>query len=166
MYVLVYVDDIIVASSDSTLTNPFVHSLSTCFLVKNLGPLHYFLGVEITCTSSGLFFFQSKYIFDLLHRTNMQKSKAVTTPMSVIDKLTTLDGNSFEDPQWYRSVVGNLQYLSFTKPDISFAVNRVCHCIFLGSHLIYWSSKKQPTIARSSMEAGYKSLANTTCELL
>ncbi|KAF5470864.1 hypothetical protein F2P56_011352 [Juglans regia] len=225
IYILIYVDDIIVTGSNSSLISQFITSLSQYFPVKDLGILHYFLGIEVTRTPSGLCLSQSKYKTDLLHRTNMHQSKPVTTPMASSTRLTALEGSSFEDPQLYRSVVGSLQYLSFTRPDISFAVNRVCQymhhprlphwqavkrilrylnntrsfglqfsssssislaafsdadwagcpddhrstdgfCIYFGSHLISWGSKKQPTIAHSSTEAEYKTVANTTCELL
>lgn len=69
---------------------------------------------------------QSHYISDLLIHTNMHQSKPVSTPMSTLAMLSALEGSSFEDPQLYRNVVGSLQYLSFTRPDISFAVNKVC----------------------------------------
>lgn len=88
--------------------------------VKDLGPLHYFLGIEVSRTSTGLCISHSK------HRTYMHKSKSVSTPMSSSVKLTVLEGPSYEDPQYYRSIVGSLQYTAFTQPDISFAVNKVC----------------------------------------
>lgn len=74
---------------------------------------------------------QVKYISDLLTRTNMHNAKLVSTPMSTSIKLTSFDGTSFEDSHLYRSVVGSLQYLVFTRSDISFGVNKVCqfmHC--------------------------------------
>lgn len=74
---------------------------------------------------------QSRYISDLLVRTNMHKFKLVSTPMSISTKLLAHEGSSFEDPQLYRSVVGSLQYISFTQPDFSFSINKIyqfMHC--------------------------------------
>jgi hypothetical protein len=71
---------------------------------------------------------QHKYIHDLLLHTNMENFKGVTTPMLPIEKMLLWDGTplSFADATNYRSVVGALQYLSFTWSDISFSVNRLC----------------------------------------
>lgn len=127
LYILIYVDDIIVTGSSSILISDFIASLSLYFPVKDLGQLHYFLGVEVHYLSSGLFLSWSKYIADLLFCTNMHKSKSVSTPMTTSVRLTAFDGPTFEDPQLYQSIVGSRQYLSFTRLDISFAMNKVCH---------------------------------------
>lgn len=131
IYILIFVDDIIVTSTSFSVISDFIVALGLYFLVKDLGPLHYFLGIEVCRTTFGLFLSQSRYISDLLTRTNMHKSKPVSTPMSSSLKLTALDGPSFEDPGLYRSVVSSLQYLTFNWPDISFFVNKACqymHC--------------------------------------
>jgi hypothetical protein len=65
---------------------------------------------------------------DLLHRAGMQNCKAVTTPLSSTTKLSANVGEllALEDATKYRSLVGALQYLTLTRPDISFAINKVC----------------------------------------
>jgi histone deacetylase 1/2 len=128
IYILIYVDDIIIVSSSSAATDRLLQQLSSIFAVKDLGNLNYFLGIEVHQSSTGLLLTQRKYIQDLLMRTNMETSKPVSTPMLPADKLSLRDGDplSPEDATKYRSVVGTLQYLSFTRPDISFSVNRVC----------------------------------------
>ncbi|KAK1614549.1 hypothetical protein QYE76_020066 [Lolium multiflorum] len=128
MYVLVYVDDIILVSSSVTAADRLVSSLSVAFAVKDLGKLHYFLGLEVTHDDAGLSLTQKKYSHDLLRRAGMLLCKATTTPMSSSEQLTSVDGTllSSEDATEYRSLVGGLQYLTITRPDISYAVNRVC----------------------------------------
>jgi histone deacetylase 1/2 len=128
MYLLVYVDDIILVSSSATATDRLVASLGATFAVKDLGKLHYFLGLEVTHDDTGLSLTQKKYSQDLLRRAGMLDSKPAMTPMSTADVLTAADGVllSSEDATEYRSVVGGLQYLTITRPDISYAVNRVC----------------------------------------
>jgi hypothetical protein len=128
MYMLIYVDDIISISSSSSVVENLLRQLRTDFAVKDLGPLAYFLGIEVSRMSSGLLLSQHKYISDLLTQTNMLTSKGVATPMLPTDRLKLTDGEplSSEDTTKYRSIVGALQYILLTRPDIAFSVNRVC----------------------------------------
>jgi hypothetical protein len=73
MYMLVYVDDLIVVSSSKTATTHLLKQLGAEFSIKDLlGSLHYFLGIEVSTTASGLILSQKKYINDLLQKTHMQ----------------------------------------------------------------------------------------------
>lgn len=72
MFVSIYADDIIITGSESTLISDFILTLGTLFSVKDLGQLYYFLGIEVEQYHQGLFLSQSKYILDLLLKTNMQ----------------------------------------------------------------------------------------------
>jgi hypothetical protein len=116
MYILIYVDDIIIVSSSSLATDQLLTQLQAEFAVKDLGPLSYFLGLEVHHTSTGLVLTQHKYIQDILKRTNMAGSNHVSTPMLPTDKLMLSSSTplSAEDATRYRSVVGALQYLSLT----------------------------------------------------
>jgi histone deacetylase 1/2 len=129
VYLLVYVDDIIVVSSSSTASIQLVAALRSDFAVKDLGPLHFFLGIEVLRQSSGgLVLTQRKYAHELLRRAGMQKCQPANTPMTVTDPLSSSVGIPLmpDDATRYRSVVGGLQYLTVTRPDLSYAVNRVC----------------------------------------
>jgi hypothetical protein len=84
MYLLVYVDDIIFISSSEFATARLVTALG--FAVKDLGKLHYFLGLEVTHCDAGLTLTQQKYSMDLLCRSGMLKCKTATTPMSATDR--------------------------------------------------------------------------------
>jgi histone deacetylase 1/2 len=129
MFLLVYVDDIIVVSSSASTTARLIREMRAEFAVKDLGSLHYFLGIEVGRQScGGLLLSQRKYAMDLLQRAGMLKCTPATTPMTVVDKLSANEGPllSDDDATRYRSVVGGLQYLTLTRPDISFAVNKVC----------------------------------------
>ncbi|KAK1611873.1 hypothetical protein QYE76_035546 [Lolium multiflorum] len=127
IYMLVYVDDIIVVSSTAKAADHLLAKLRQTFPVKDLGHLGYFLGIEVKHQRSSLHLSQQKYISDLLARTNMTEAKTVSTPMAVSDKLSRYVGVplSSEDVTRYRSVVGALQYLTLTRPDISFSVNKL-----------------------------------------
>jgi histone deacetylase 1/2 len=227
IYILVYVDDIIVVASSAQAADQLLVQLRQTFPVKDLGRLGFFLGIEVKHQQDGLHLSQQKYITDLLAKTNMTQAKTVSTPMASSEKLSRHVGVplSAEEMTRYRSTVGALQYLTLTRPDISFSVNKVCqflsaptdvhwsavkrilrylkftmsyglllqkssttllsgfadadwagcpddrrstggHAIFLGGNLVAWSSRKQPTVSRSSTEAEYKSVANATAEII
>jgi hypothetical protein len=126
MYLLIYVDDIIIVSSIPTAIDELLQLLSTDFAVKDLGKLHYFLGIEVIPMKDGLVLSQQCYIRDLLFKTNMTEAKPVSSPMSSSAAFSAFTGDPMEEPSLYRSTVGSLQYLSLTRPDLAFAVNRVC----------------------------------------
>ena len=76
LVLLLYVDDIILTGSSTTLLLSFISTLSNQFTMKDLGDLHYFLGLQVTCTPTGIFLSQQKYAADLLrkfhlHTTNL-----------------------------------------------------------------------------------------------
>ena len=68
---------------------------------------------------------QHKYIQDLLVKTKMDQAKPASTPICSNQKLALSDSNKFDDPTVYESTIGALQYLTMTRPDISFAVNKL-----------------------------------------
>ncbi|XP_066385230.1 uncharacterized protein [Miscanthus floridulus] len=140
----VYVDDIIVASSSQDATNALLQDLQQEFALKDLGDLHYFLGIEVKRKQGGLVLSQERYASDVLARSGMNKCKPVDTPLSSIEKLSVLDGVKLgpEDSTWYRSLVGALQYLTLTRPDISFVVNKVCQFLHAPTS-VHWSAVKR-----------------------
>ncbi|XP_028949214.1 uncharacterized mitochondrial protein AtMg00810-like [Malus domestica] len=103
-----------------------ITDLTKEFDLKDLGSLHYFLGIQITRTAEGLFLSRVKYVTDLLKKTEMLESKPCATPCLPYNRLLKDDGEPFNNPTLYRSIVGALQYLVFTRPDIAFSVHQVC----------------------------------------
>nr|CAN66203.1 hypothetical protein VITISV_015760 [Vitis vinifera] len=95
------------------------------FALKTLGSLNYFLGFEVHRGSSVLYLTQTKYIIDLLKKTGMNGAKSISTHKLFGNKLFLSLGDPFEDPSLYHSTIGALQYLTMTRPDISFAVNKL-----------------------------------------
>jgi hypothetical protein len=128
MFLLVYVDDIIVASSSQEVVATVLEDLRADFALKDLGPLHYFLGIEVKQNSDGLHLSQSKYAADILKRARMTHCKPVTTPLAASDKLSIHIGKplSVEESTKYRSIVDDLKYVMLTRPDIAYSVNKVC----------------------------------------
>ena len=109
IYILVYVDDIIITDPNSSYISSFITTLVNRFSLKDLGNLSYFLGIEVQPHSNGLFLSQAKYILDLLHKANMSDYKLTSTPMSTSVHLTANDGTPLPNPKDFRSLVGALQ---------------------------------------------------------
>jgi histone deacetylase 1/2 len=128
VYMLIYVDDIIVASSSQAATDALLKDLSHEFALKDLGDLNFFLGIEVKKVDNGIVLSQAKYAQDILTRVGMVGCSGVATPLSSSEKITARQGKLLgpEDSTKYRSIVGALQYLTLTRPDISYAVNKVC----------------------------------------
>ena len=144
IYMLVYVDDIVIAGSTPEAVDRLVRSLSDCFPIKDLGKLEYFLGLEASYNSWGMTLTQRKYALDLLHRVNMENCNATTTPLSTSERLARDTGTPLgaDDSFRYHSVVCGLQYLTLTRPDISFAVNKVCQFLSQPTD-VHWESVKR-----------------------
>lgn len=66
IFLLLYVDDIGVTSSDSRLLQSFINALGCGFDIKDLGPLHYFLGLQVIFHGGSLHLNKLKYAYDLL----------------------------------------------------------------------------------------------------
>ncbi|GKA44620.1 ribonuclease H-like domain-containing protein [Tanacetum coccineum] len=124
-YLLLYVDDIILTASSSAFLQRIIASLHNEFAMKDLGSLNYFLGISAQRSASGLFLSQSKFAEEILERAHMQNCNPCRTPVDTESKLGS-DGDPVSDPTLYRSLAGALQYLTFTRPDLSYAVQQVC----------------------------------------
>ena len=224
IYLLLYVDDIIVTGSSDGIVESFIRAIGRGFDIKDMGSLHYFLGLQVSSSPAGLHINQLKYAHDILKKHDLLLSQPMSTPLAAKPILTATDGDLLDNPTVFRELVGSLQYLTITRPDISFAVNSVAqfmsqprtshliaakrilryvkgtldhglffspqrqpvllsaysdadwagcpdsrrsttgYLVYLGSNLISWCSKKQPTVARSSAEAEYRSLAHASAE--
>lgn len=95
IYFLIYVDDINVVSSSETVVEKLLHKLRGDCALKDLGPLHYFLGIEVQYVPDGLHLSQTKYATDILSRMGILHCKSVATPLPVSEKLSQFQG----DPQ-------------------------------------------------------------------
>ncbi|KAL5789447.1 hypothetical protein ACOSQ2_004335 [Xanthoceras sorbifolium] len=225
LYVLVYVDDILITGTDNRLIHQAIEVLHSRFALKALGAVNYFLGFEAFRNDHGIYLTQTKYILDLLTKTQLLNSKLCDTPICSSVKLSLYSGKAFADPTLYRSTLGALQYLTYTKSDIAFPVNKLSQflaapadihwqsckrilrylkgtaglgllfrparqlyieaftdadwascmddrrstngcCVFLGSNLITWYSRKQRVAAWSSIEAEYRALSQASTEVI
>ncbi|XP_021856652.1 uncharacterized mitochondrial protein AtMg00810-like [Spinacia oleracea] len=89
------------------------------FAMKDLGHFNYFLGIVVTRHKGGMFLSQRKYAEEIIDRADMSSCKPSFTPVDTKPKVRKDSGAPFDDPSHYRSLAGALQYLTFTRPDIS-----------------------------------------------
>ncbi|CAL1362597.1 unnamed protein product [Linum trigynum] len=125
LYFLVYVDDLLLTGNDPGTLASFQHALSHRFSLKALGDVNYFLGIEVIPTSTGYILSQHKYMVDILNRFQMTDAKSVDTPLAASTSLTLDDGTPPTDATRFRQVIGALQYLVYTRPDIAYSVNKL-----------------------------------------
>uniref|UniRef100_A0A803P7H9 Reverse transcriptase Ty1/copia-type domain-containing protein n=1 Tax=Cannabis sativa TaxID=3483 RepID=A0A803P7H9_CANSA len=124
--------------SDSQVVSQIVTGLNAKFSLRDLGELNYFLGIEVNYTTEGMHLSQEKYAKDLLCRAKMQNAKSSATTMTSGTKLSAYGSDPIDNVQEYQSIVGGLQYLTITRPELAFCVNKVCQYMHqpLQSHWI------------------------------
>lgn len=150
MALLVYVDDIIIAGSNLESIASFKIALSNFFKLRDLGQLKYFLGLEIAHSSQGLYISQRKYTLQLLEEAGNLASKPSPIPMEPNLKFPD-DANNPVDASSYRRLIGQLLYLTTTRPDITFAVHKLSqfvaqpqHCHLQAAHRVLKYLKSAP----------------------
>ena len=123
---LLYVDDmIIIGDDDMQGIQNLKHFIGCQFEMKDLGPLNYFLGLEVSSFADGYYLTKAKYTFDLISRASITDSKIVDTPIEYNYHLNSHDGESLSDATICRQHVGSLIYLTVTRSDISYTVHVV-----------------------------------------
>ena len=93
--------------------------------MTDMGPLHHFLGIFVDRRADGLFLSQKQYMLDILDHAGMRDYKPCSTPVDTHAKMSA-DGVPMTDPTHFRSIAGALQYLTFTRPDVAYAIQHVC----------------------------------------
>ena len=122
---VVYVDDIIVTGSDVEGIQRLKQFLQKEFDTKDLGILRYFLGIEVAYADDSIALSQRKYTLDILKEVGLHDARPGDIPMDPNVKLDNEQGEPLHDPEKYRRLVGKLNYLTITRPDISFAISIV-----------------------------------------
>ncbi|XP_072060326.1 uncharacterized mitochondrial protein AtMg00810-like [Arachis hypogaea] len=118
-------DDLVLAGDDLSKIESVKGVLHDRFWIKDMGDLKYFLGLEVTRSKTGIALYQRKYVLDLLKETGFEGCKPVTTPMDYVAKLSNGIGELLTDSSQYRRIIGRLLYLSNTRPDISYAIEKL-----------------------------------------
>jgi hypothetical protein len=125
VYLLLYVDDIILTASSAALLQQTISALKQEFAMKDLGPLHHFLGISVQHQANGLFLTQRQFALYILERASMVDCKSVSTPVDTQAKVSAESEPLVADPTHFRSLAGALQHLTFTRPDIAYVVQQI-----------------------------------------
>ena len=124
IFLVVCVDYIVISGIDMTGISSLKSFLHGQFHTKDLGMLKYFLGIEVMRSKHGIFLSQRKYVLDLLSETGKLRAKTCSSHMAPSLHLTR-KGGLFGDPERYRRLVGKLNYLTVTRPNISHSISVV-----------------------------------------
>ena len=125
--IAVYVDDLILIAKTSSEIQQMKEGLSNTFKMKDMGQLHYCLGINFEVTKQGISLCKKQYLLRILEKYRLSEVNTVTTPMDPNVKLVKDDSYSKEvDPTQYQSMVGSLLHAArATRPDIAHAVGLV-----------------------------------------
>jgi hypothetical protein len=122
IYLLLYIDDIALTATSVTLLQHTISTLKREFVMKDLRPLHHFLGVSVLHQADGFFLTLRQFALDILERVGMVDCKPFSAPVDTQAKVSTESRPPVADPTHFMSLIEALQYLTFTRPDIAYVV--------------------------------------------
>ncbi|XP_070002187.1 uncharacterized mitochondrial protein AtMg00810-like [Nicotiana sylvestris] len=163
--ITVYVDDIVVTGTDTIEIEELKVLLNNSFKIKDLGRLHYFLGLEVFYKDDSLIISQRKFTLDFLKEYQCIGCNNFTSLVESIVKVKAKEGEALTYLTYYRKLVEKLNFLTNTRLDIAY--NATCpdsrksvsgYLVLLGSSPVIWKSKKRDTISLSSTEVEYRAL--------
>ncbi|GJU08396.1 ribonuclease H-like domain-containing protein [Tanacetum coccineum] len=163
-YLLLYVDVIILTTSSSAFLQRIIASLHSEFAMTDLDSLNYFLGISAQRSTSGLFLSQLKFAEEILKQAHMQNCNPCRTLVDTESKLGS-DGDPVSDPTLYRSLAGALQYLTFTRPDLSYAVQHVCLYMHDPRDPYFIALKRILRYVRGTLDYGLQLHVSSTTQL-
>ncbi|KAK1388363.1 hypothetical protein POM88_016541 [Heracleum sosnowskyi] len=123
--VQIYVDDIIVGSTDEKLCKRVAKLMQSKYEMSMMGELAFFLGLQVKQVKEGIFLSQTKYMYDLLKKFDLMDCSPAKTPIPTVTKLELNTKEKYVDISSYKGMVGSLLYLTASRPDIMFAT---CLC--------------------------------------
>eukprot|EP00253_Pinus_taeda_P023454 PITA_23454 len=121
LILVLYVDDLLITGSSASAIATVKRALHDSFLMTDMGPLHFFLGLDISQDATGIKLSQAKYARDLLERFRMADCKPAPTPFLSGVRLEDGGDTPLVDSTLYRQLVGSLLYLTHSRPDLSYA---------------------------------------------
>ena len=126
LVLLLHVDDVLLTGNSPELLEEFFRHLSQAFSMKDMGLLHYFLGIHVQQHPKGFSLNQTKYTEEILYEAGMSNANPMPMPQPTRLDAAYHDKVFFPEPSYFRSLAGKLQYLTLTRPDIQFSFNFVC----------------------------------------
>ncbi|KAI0507214.1 hypothetical protein KFK09_013336 [Dendrobium nobile] len=123
LYLLIYVDDILFTGNSTKTMAKILEQLNLKFSMKLLGLAHNFLGIQIQRNSNGYFLSQKQYASSILDTAELSNCNSVQNPLCTKPPADLPLDTALTDPTFYRKLIGSLQYLTLTRPDIAFSVN-------------------------------------------
>ncbi|XP_019266906.1 PREDICTED: uncharacterized protein LOC109244299 [Nicotiana attenuata] len=166
----VYVDDILLDGDDVVELDSVMLFFDQQFKIKDLGTIHYFLGLEVTKCPHGYIISQQKFTNDLLAEFHCKNISPIVTPLDASVKLYVDMGAPLTDPSIYRRIIGKLNFLKHTRPDLSFCVQHLSQFLqapqvphmFAALHVL---SKKHPTVSLSSTKVESRALRKVVADV-
>jgi hypothetical protein len=150
---LLYVDDLFFTREKNLITE-CKKKLSTEFEMKDLGLMHYFLGLEVWQSPERIFLNQGKYAVEILKIFDMLECKSMNTPMETKLKLLVDTSSELIDATLYRQIIGLLMYLTNTRPDICFFVNTLSQFLVEPRHVHLVVAKHVMRYLKGTLDCG------------
>ncbi|XP_031116525.1 uncharacterized protein LOC116020185 [Ipomoea triloba] len=164
VFLLVYVDDIIMMGDNSTLIDALLRRLSSTFKIRDLGTPNFFLGIEMLPVKEGLLLFQRRYMGDLLTRAGMSDCKPIATPASITHAVVP-NVELFDNPTQYKRLAGALQYLTITLPDLSYVVNRLYQFLHAPTTEHWGLLKRVLGYVKGTLDYGLRLSVSASCDI-
>jgi hypothetical protein len=150
---LLYVDDLFLTGEENLITK-CKKKLASEFEMKDLGLMHYFLGLEVWQSPERIFLNQGKYAVEILKRFDMLECKSMNTPMEVKLKLLVDTLSELIDATLYRQIIGSLMYLTNTIQDICFVVNTLSQFLVEPRHAHLVVAKHVMRYLKGTLDCG------------
>jgi hypothetical protein len=152
---LLYVDELFLTREEKLITE-CKQRLAAEFEMKDLGLMHYFIGLEVWQSPERIFLNQGKYMVEILKRFDMLECKSMITPMEAKLKLMVDTSSDLIDATLYKQIIGLLMYLTNTRPDICFEVNTLSQFLVQPRRVHLVAAKHVMRYLKGTMDYGLR----------
>nr|XP_017185287.2 uncharacterized protein LOC108172348 [Malus domestica] len=149
-------DDVVYTGNDAAMIKEFKEEMMKRYEMTDLGLLHHFLGIRVIQEANSIFIHQRKYAETLLERFGLKGCKPVSTPLIANEKLKKDDGGEPADANLFKSIVGNLLYLTATRPDLMFSANLLSRFMQNPSKIHMGKAKRVLRYVQGTLDYGIK----------